>query len=52
MTASGITGGTQNYVTKFGSGGNGLFSSQIYDDGTHVGIGTSSSLTAKFTIDS
>lgn len=38
-TASGITGGTANYVTKFGAGGNGIVSSLIYDDGTDVAIG-------------
>ena len=39
-TATGITGGTANYITKFGTGGNGLYASQIYDNGTNVGIGT------------
>lgn len=52
MTASGITGGTQNYVPKFGTGGNGLYVSQIYDNGTNVSIGTGVGLTAKFTLDS
>jgi hypothetical protein len=49
MSASGITGGTQNYVTKFGAGGNGLVISQIFDDGTNVGIGTATP-TAKLEI--
>ena len=39
-TATGITGGTQNYVSKFGTGGIGLYLSQMFDTGTGVGIGT------------
>ena len=35
-TATGITGGTANYITKFGTGGNGLYASQIYDNGTNI----------------
>jgi hypothetical protein len=41
-----------NYVTKFGSGGVGLYASQIFDNGTYVGIGSSGSLSAKLQIDS
>ena len=41
-TATGITGGTQNYVSKFGTGGIGLYLSQMFDTGTGVGIGTTS----------
>ena len=51
-TASGITGGTQNYVTKFGTWGNGIVSSQIYDDGTNIWIWTGINLTTRLTIDS
>jgi hypothetical protein len=40
-TATGIVGGVQNYVPKFGTGGIGLYSSQIFDNGNAVGIGTS-----------
>jgi hypothetical protein len=32
--------GTQNFVSKFGSGGLGLVNSIIHDNGTNVGIGT------------
>jgi hypothetical protein len=39
-TATGITGGAQNYVPKFGTGGTWLYSSQIFDNGTAIGIGT------------
>lgn len=39
-TATGITGGTQNYVPKFGTGGTGLYLSQFFDNGTNIGIGT------------
>jgi hypothetical protein len=39
-TATGITGGTQNYIPKFGTWGTGLYSSQLFDTGTWVGIGT------------
>lgn len=48
-TATGITGGVQNYVTKFGTGGNGLYASQIFDNGSNVGIGTNTG-TAKLTV--
>lgn len=37
-TASGITGGTANYITKFGAGGNGLMNSLLYDNGANVAI--------------
>jgi len=38
-----VTGtGTQNYVTKWSAGGTGIEDSTIFDDGTNVGIGTSS----------
>ena len=39
-TASGITGGTQNYIPKFGTSGNGLVLSRIYDNGTYVAVGS------------
>ena len=42
MTATGIVGGTQNYVSKFGTGGNGLYASQLFDNGSNIGIGTAS----------
>ena len=51
-TATGITGGTQNYLPKFGTGGTGLYASQIFDNGTRIGIGTGTNLTAKVNIDS
>jgi trimeric autotransporter adhesin len=51
-TATGITGGTQNYIPKFGTGGTGLYSSQIFDNGVSIGIGTGANLTAKLNIDS
>lgn len=44
-TATGITGGTQNYISKFGTGGIGLYLSQMFDTGTGVGIGTTSPTT-------
>jgi hypothetical protein len=34
--------GTANYLSKFGTGGSGLSNSLIYDNGTNVGIGTTS----------
>jgi hypothetical protein len=51
-SASGITGGAVNILPKFGSGGNGLVSSQIFDNGTNIGVGISTGLDTKFTIDS
>lgn len=43
---SGVSGlfpkGTVNYLSKFGAGGSGLNDSLIFDDGTRVGIGTTS----------
>lgn len=40
----GLTGsGTTNYITKW-TGSNSLGNSQIYDDGTNVGIGTTNSI--------
>ncbi len=45
-TSSGITWGTQNYITKFGTGGNGIYVSQVYDSWTGVGIATTSPSTA------
>lgn len=39
-TATGIVGGTQNYIPKFGTGGVGLYLSNIFDNGTNIGIGT------------
>ena len=38
-----VTGtGTQNYVTKWSAGGTGIEDSTIFDNGTNVGIGTTS----------
>ena len=51
-SASGIVGGTQNYITKFGPGGNGLISSQVFDNGTSLGIGTTTGLDTRVVIDS
>jgi hypothetical protein len=34
--------GTQNYISKFGTSGSGIVNSLIFDNGTNVGIGTSS----------
>lgn len=39
-TATGITGGVENYISKFGTGGTGLYPSQFFDNGTNIGIGT------------
>ena len=39
-TASGITGGSGYYIPKFASGGTGLVSSLLYDNGTTVAIGS------------
>ena len=42
-TTGTVTGtGTQNYVTKWSAGGAGIENSTIFDNGTNVGIGTSS----------
>lgn len=51
VTASGVLAGAgdENYVPKFGTGGNGLYASQIFDNGSVVGIGTSTG-TAKLTV--
>ena len=51
-TATGITGGVENYISKFGTGGTGLYASQIFDNGTNIGVGTGVGLTTKFVIDS
>lgn len=51
-SASAITGsGTSNFVAKFTSA-SAIGNSQIFDDGTNVGINVSTSLGAKFTIKS
>jgi hypothetical protein len=34
--------GTANYITKFGAGGSGLSNSLVFDNGTNIGIGTTS----------
>ncbi|MFC1711957.1 beta strand repeat-containing protein, partial [Patescibacteria group bacterium] len=40
VTDIGVAGsGTENYLTKWGSGGKTLFDSQVYDNSTFVGIG-------------
>ncbi|MFC1711732.1 tail fiber domain-containing protein [Patescibacteria group bacterium] len=40
VTDIGVGGsGTENYLTKWGSGGKTLFDSQVYDNSTFVGIG-------------
>ncbi len=50
-SASGITWGTQDYLTKFWTSGNGLTLSQIFDNGTSIGIGTATpSATVKLDI--
>ena len=42
-TTGTVTGtGTENYVTKWSTGGTGIQNSTIFDNGTNVGIGTSS----------
>ena len=42
-TTGTVTGtGTENYVTKWSAGGAGIQNSTIFDNGTNVGIGTSS----------
>ena len=42
-STAGVSGtGTQNYVTKWSAGGAGIENSNIFDNGTNVGIGTSS----------
>ena len=46
----GLGTGTQNYVAKWTSTGNALGNSQIFDNGTNVGIGTSTSLTERLHI--
>ena len=44
-TTGTVTGtGTQNYVTKWSAGGAGIENSTIFDNGTNVGIGTTSPL--------
>jgi hypothetical protein len=41
--SGGVSGtGTQNYVSKYGSGGTSLANSSIFDNGTSVGINTAS----------
>ena len=51
MTATGVIGGTgtENYIPKFGIGGNGLYPSSIFESGGLVGIGTSTGI-AKLTV--
>jgi hypothetical protein len=34
--------GTENYISKFGTSGSGVINSLIYDNGTNIGIGTTS----------
>lgn len=42
-STTGVAGtGTQNYVTKWSAGGAGIEDSTIFDNGTNVGIGTTS----------
>lgn len=51
-SASALTGalrGTVNYVAKYGITNTGIINSQIYDDGTNIGIGTNTP-TAKLDI--
>ena len=40
VTATGITGWTEWYIPRFWTGGNGLYSSIIYQNGNRIGIGT------------
>jgi hypothetical protein len=52
-TATWITGWTQNYVPKFGTGGTWLYLSQIIDTWTWIGVGaTWWKITTKFVVDS
>jgi hypothetical protein len=52
-TATGITGGVQNYLPKFGTWWTGLYISQFIDTGTGIWVGaTGSAITTKFVIDS
>ena len=51
-STAGVAGtGTQNYVTKWSAGGAGIEDSTIFDNGTNVGIGTTSPSTAKLVIE-
>ena len=50
-TLGGVSGsGTHDYLTKWNTAGSTLVNSQLYDDGTNVGIGTSVLGTAKFSV--
>lgn len=49
LTATGIIGGTEGYVTKFGTGGNGLYNSELFSTGGNIGIGTTTP-SAKFQV--
>ncbi len=40
LSLSGSLVGTPNYVAKYTPTGTGINNSQIYDDGTNVGVGT------------
>ncbi len=40
VTATGITGGTEFYLTKFGAAGNGLYASVLYESGSYLGLNT------------
>ncbi|MBC7504087.1 hypothetical protein H7169_03875, partial [Candidatus Gracilibacteria bacterium] len=40
VSATGVVGGVEAYLTKFGIGGNGLYPSLLYETGANIGIGT------------
>jgi hypothetical protein len=39
VNAANITGGIPDYITKFGSGGVGIFQSLFYETGSRIGLG-------------
>jgi hypothetical protein len=39
VDATNITGGVPNYITKFGSGGTGIFPSLFYESAGLIGLG-------------
>jgi hypothetical protein len=51
-TAGSIIGGVQNYLSKFGTGGTGLYPSILYETGGNIGLGTGTSIDTRLVIDS